>query len=429
MKHTSRWLGAVAAAGLIGTALAGCAGSPTTTTATTSGAKGTLTISVWDYAQTPEFNALFTAFEKANPGVTIDPVDVPNASDYEAKVTTMLSGGNAPDIITVKNLTDYSGYVAKNELENLNSVEKSLSAEQIHGLSSYQFKNNFYAIPYRTDFSVLFYNKTMFKEAGLADPSNLTWSEFASDAAKLTHGTGATKVYGAYIPTWNSLVQGIAAAQNDKDLNKPPYGYLKDQYNMVLGLQKAGDIINYSDATTQQTSYQTVFETGQAAMVPMGTWLIADLLASKNAGKINIDWGIAPLPQIDSGKPIVTDGGPTGFAIPQGTKDSALAKRFIAFAASAQGARAVASIGIVPAYQTDSIRNDYFSLKGMPTDALSKKAFVPDIIRPDLPVNPNASAVNTILGQEHQLIMTGSVSVDSGLATMAQRVQSEVLDQ
>jgi len=410
-------------------ALAGCAGSPSTSSNNGSG-KTTLTITTWDYADTPEFKALFTAFEKANPDITIQPVDVPTAADYEAKITTMLAGGDSTDIITVKNLTDYSGYVAKQQLVNLDDVEKAAPSDKLAGLDSYQYKGDYFALPYRTDFTVLFYNKDLFQKAGLAAPDNLTWDQFAQDAAKLTSGSGANKVYGAYVHTWNSLVQGISAVQNGKDLTDPSdYSYLTDQYNMMLKLQKAGDIPNYGEATAQKLAYQTEFETGKAAMVPMGTWLIAPLLADKAKGVSVPNWGIAQLPQITAGQPIVTDGGPTGFGINKNAKDVAAAKKFIAFAASEQGAEAVASIGIVPSYQSDTITQKYFGLAGMPQDDLSKKAFAPDSVKPDIPVNPNAAAVNTVLSQEHQLIMTGSKSVSAGIKEMESLVKSQALSQ
>jgi multiple sugar transport system substrate-binding protein len=417
-------------------ALAGCAGSPNSSPKSSDSgsgdgdAKTTLTVSVWNYAATPEFKALFDAFHAANPNITIQPVDVPNAADYEAKVTTMLAGGDSTDIITVKNLTDYSGYAAKQQLLNLNDVEKQVPADKLAGLDSYKFKGNYFALPYRTDFSVLFYNKTMFKQAGVADPTNLTWDEFASDAAKLTSGSGGSKVYGAYVHTWNSLVQGIAAVQNGKDLNDPKdYGYLSDQYDMMLKLQKDGNIPNYGEAKTQKLAYQTEFETGKAAMVPMGTWLIAPLLADKAKGVSVPDWGIAPLPQIKAGGKIVTDGGPTGFGINKSSKNQAAAKKFIEFATSEKGAEAVASIGIVPSYQSDAITAKYFGLAGMPQDELSKKAFAPDTVKPDQPVSPDTSAIGTVLDQEHQLIMTGSKSVDDGLKEMESLVKSQALSQ
>ena len=426
MKRSLIAAGAVVAAAAL--ALTGCAGTSNTSGDSGAGGKTTLRVSVWNYAQTPEFKALFTAFEKANPDITIQPVDI-LAANYEDKVTTMLAGGDTTDIITVKNLTDFGGYAQKKQFVNVDDVVKGLPTDKIPATSEYKSGGDYYAVPYRQDFSVLYYNKTMFKDAGIADPDNLTWDEFAADAKKLTKGSGGSKVYGAYVHTWNSLVQGYAAAQQDKSYDKPDYSWMADQYNLTLGLQKAGSIMDWATANSQQTSYQTMFETGKAAMVPMGTWLIAPLLADAKAGTTDVDWGIAPIPQLQSGTSITTMGGPTGFGINKNSKNIAAAKKFLKFAAGPDGAKAVASIGIVPAYHSDAITNEYFGLSGMPQDALSKKAFNPDVIRPDGPTGPDAAAIGNVLNQEHQLIMTGSKSVKDGIAEMECRVKSEVLSQ
>ncbi|MGN6199369.1 ABC transporter substrate-binding protein [Humibacter sp.] len=428
MKRSLIAAGAITAALALG--LTGCAGtsSSSPTSGSTDGAKTTLRISVWNYAQTPEFKALFDAFEKANPNITIQPVDI-LAANYEDKVTTMLAGGDTTDIITVKNLTDYSGYAQKKQFIDVSDIAKSLPADKIPALSNYKYDGKTYAIPYRQDFNVLYYNKAMFKKAGLSDPTNLTWDEFASDAKKLTTGDGASKVYGAYIHTWNSMVQGIAAAQTGHNLNTPSYSWMKDQYNLTLGMQSAGTTMNWATANSQQVQYKDVFEKQQAAMVPMGTWLIAPLLADKKAGTTNVDWGIAPLPQLKANGKITTDGGPTGFGINKNSKNVAAAKKFLQFAVSPAGAKAVVSVGIVPAYHSPDITKAYFGLDGMPQDATSKKAFNPDVIKLDAPVAPNTAAIGTILNQEHQLIMTGSKSVDDGIAEMESRVKSEVLGQ
>jgi multiple sugar transport system substrate-binding protein len=159
----------------------------------------------------------------------------------------------------------------------------------------------------------------------------------------------------------------------------------------------------------------------------MGSWLIAPLLADAKAGTTTIDWGIAPVPQLKADGKVTTIGGPTGFGINKNSKNVAAAQKFLKFAAGEQGAEAVAAIGIVPAYHSDAITKQYFELEGMPQDALSKKAFNPNVVKPDGPVGPNAAAIGTILNQEHQLIMTDSKSVDDGIAEMESRVKSEVL--
>jgi multiple sugar transport system substrate-binding protein len=49
-------------------------------------------------------------------------------------------------------------------------------------------------------------------------------------------------------------------------------------------------------------------------------------------------------------------------------------------------------------------------------------------VRLELPMHPKVGAVEQILNQEHELIMTKSVPVDEGIAAMTSRV-SEALAQ
>ena len=71
---------------------------------------------MWNLAKTPEFKALFDGFEAANPDITVKPVDI-LADDYPEKVTTMLAGGDNTDVITMKNVTDYSRYASRGQLQ------------------------------------------------------------------------------------------------------------------------------------------------------------------------------------------------------------------------------------------------------------------------------------------------------------------------
>lgn len=90
MKRRLIAVGTVAAAALM---LAGCAGTAapaSTATSTGDSAPATVSIALWDLQKTPEFNALITAFQKANPNITIQPVDIPSVN-YEDKITTMLA--------------------------------------------------------------------------------------------------------------------------------------------------------------------------------------------------------------------------------------------------------------------------------------------------------------------------------------------------
>jgi len=386
----------------------------------------TLSVTVWNQAKTPEFKALFDAFEAANPGIKIEPVDI-LADDYPEKVTTMLAGGDKTDVITMKNVIDYSRYSSRGQLLDLTDVVKSADTAKLAGLDAFNVNNAYFAMPYRQDFWLLYYNKGYTDKAGVNFGDGITWDEYAAYAQRLTSGDGDKKVYGTYHHTWRSVVQAVSAAQTGGDLLGGDYAFFTDQYAMALGLQKAGAALDFGTATAQQADYRTMFETGATAMLPMGTWYIAGILEAQAKGETQVEWGLAPMPQRPGGSGVTTFGSPTAFAVNKRSEHADLAKKFVQFAAGKAGAEAITKVGVVPALQTPEITEAYFTIKGMPADAMSKKAFTPDKVVLEMPVSEKASGIDTILNEEHQLIMVGEKSPAEGVKTMNDRVKSEVL--
>ena len=427
MKRTT--LAAIALAVTAGLGLTGCAGAAGPAEPQSQAGKTRLTVSVWNYEGTPEFKALFDAYEAANPGVDIEPVDI-LADDYPQKVTTMLAGGDTTDVLTMKNVIDYSRYASNGQLQEINSVVDALDKANLAGLDAFDVDGKYYAAPYRQDFWLLYYNKDLLKAAGVEDPAKLTWDEYAALAKKLTTtGADGKAVYGTYHHIWRSVIQAIAAAQSNGDQIGGDYKFFEDQYNTALDLQKSGATLDFGTAKSQKTSYRTMFETGQAAMMPMGTWYIAGILQAKKDAKTSINWGLAPMPQKTSGDKVTTFGSPTAFAVNKNASHSDEAKKFIEWAAGEEGAKAISKIGVVPALQSGSVTDAYFTLEGLPTDELSKKAFTPDETVLEMPVSDKSAATDKILNQEHDLVMVGERSVADGITEMGKRVKSEVLGQ
>ncbi|WP_377273565.1 ABC transporter substrate-binding protein [Peterkaempfera sp. SMS 1(5)a] len=405
-------------------ALAGVAGCSSSSSGShTANGKTVIKVALWNYDTTPEFKALIDGFEAKYPNITVQPVDILSA-DYEQKITAMLAGGDKTDVITVKNVTDYSQYGTRGQLVDLTDAVNALPSKSSYaGLDDFKLSGKYYALPYRQDFWVLYYNK---KLVGDTDMSHLTWSDFEALAKRLTTGSGADKVYGAYLHTWRSVVQAVASAQTGGDLLGPDYSWLKPQYQVALDLQQAGAVMPFATATSQQAGYDAQFTTGKAALVPMGTWWAAALLSEKTQGKNAIDWAIAPLPQVQNNGQTVTFGSPTAFGVNKKAADKPDAEKFVEWASGPEGAAAVAKIGITPAYSDSSVMSTFFAAPGMPSDPVSKAAMEPTKVQLEMPVSDKSADVDQILTEEHQLVMTGQKSVDAGVAEMESRVKNEV---
>ena len=253
-----------------------------------------ITVSTWNYETTPEFKALFEAFEKKT-GIKVKAVDIAS-DDYDTKLTTMLSSGDTTDVLTMKNLLSYSNYALRDQLVDQTERIRELDTDAAKGTyEMYDIDGKTYALPYRTDFWVLYYNKKMFDDAGIEYPENLTWDEYEDLAKKLSKNDG--QVYGAYQHIWRSTIQAIAAAQNEANLVEPDYRFMADYYDRALRMQKEGAQMDFGTAKSTKVTYQSQFEEQKAAMMYMGTWYMAGILANKEANKTEVEWGITAIPQ------------------------------------------------------------------------------------------------------------------------------------
>ena len=410
----------------------------TTTAAETSAAAEPveLTLSGWSLKTTPEFQTLADAFHAKNPNVTVTLKEY-DASNYNTLVTADLAAGVGPDIVTQKEVKYVPVFQAGGQLLDVTDLQSQVDPA-ISGMKSYQVDGKQFALPYRNDSWVLFYNKDLFDKAKVAYPDGTwTWDDYATAAKALTTAlsTGGSPVFGTYEHSWQSTLQGFANSQApDGGILTGKYDYMKPYYQRVLDLQKAKAQPDFGTVTTNKLTYQGEFGKQQAAMMPMGSWYVATLISQQKSGDADkFAWGFAPIPQYDSSttgtsKTPVTFGDPTGFAINAGIDKAKLqaAKDFLVFSASADAAKALAAIGITPALTTADVASTYFAVDGAPTDDLSKFAWTTHETHPENPTDPNAAAVQSILNDAHTAIMSGSGSVDDELAKAAQRVKDEV---
>jgi multiple sugar transport system substrate-binding protein len=127
------------------------------------------------------WDALVKEYESQHEGVKID-VSVYSWNDVDSKVQKMVEAGHAPDMAQIG---AYADYAAKDLLYTADDVLSiSTQADFVSQLAQAgQVKGVQYGIPFAASTRVLFYNKTLFKEAGLSAPT--TWDELAADAEAL----------------------------------------------------------------------------------------------------------------------------------------------------------------------------------------------------------------------------------------------------
>jgi multiple sugar transport system substrate-binding protein len=290
-----------------------------------------------------------------------------------------------------------------------------------HGLAErFIMDNKTTALPASTGYYVLYYNKTIFDNAGLSYPSyDMTWDEGENLAEEITSGEGKDKIYGAYFHTWNACVQNWGVQDDKHTIMDTDYSFFKPAYEMALRMQKSGSLWDYGSLRSGEIHYSNTFFLGNVAMMPMGTWFFTMIIDRIKNNETDIDWGIATLPHPSGLEAGWTVGSVTPIAINQASLHKDEAWKFIKFITSDEGAKIYASYGQIPSRADNNSFSTIAAMDGMPAGSL--EALAVKNIALDRPITNLASEVNQMLEQEHSLIMLGTVSVEEGLANMSKR--------
>lgn len=202
----------------------------------------TINWALWDWDKTAYYKPLIKAFEAKYPDIKVTYTDLGSA-DYNTMLMTQLSGGGSDlDVVQVKDIPGYANLMKSNAIISLNDdIKKAgIDASAYGGLiEELTVEGNTYALPFRSDSWILYYNKDLFDKAGIAYPSNdMTWDQFADTARKVTSGFGANKNYGALFHTWRSTVELPCILDGKHSLDGGNYAFLKPCYERVLKLQE-----------------------------------------------------------------------------------------------------------------------------------------------------------------------------------------------
>ena len=382
-----------------------------------------LTVVTWDATTTPYLTAQKEAFEASHPGVKIEYIDVAS-QDYGIKTTTMLEGKDKSDVYMIKEIDDLikwqaqgftaplSDYIAKDGYD----LSGFVGTEQNYAVDGVQ-----YAIPFRSDFWVLYYNKDLFDAAGVAYPTNdMTWDQYADLAKKLTDKD--KPVYGTHYHTWLSAVANWAVCDGVNTLADREYSDLLYFYKLYQDLEDSGACMSYADLKAAGLHYSAAFANGNIAMMPMGYWYVSTLIGYNKDGTCNFNWGIAAVPHLEGVAAGSSFGNLTGAMINTYSEQKDLAWEYISWLGGEQGAAATASVGARPAWVSESVAAAMSAVEGFPTDETSKGALLPAAVAMEWPVAEKVADIKTIVNEEHTMIMSREITPEEGIEEMNERV-------
>ena len=317
MKRSHWRVGALLAAGVL--ALAVTAATALGNSAGSSAAKAEGgSITVWlsgTYAgATPGstyrkwLDGIKARYEKAYPGSKVKFVLTPiNNAQFTAQIAAAFASRKVPDAMLV-----YSGgYTTPYMLSSLQKLNDRVSqtpgfygTQNAWDLSCLNLdckggKGEIYAVPNDLGTYGLFYNKALFKKAGIAAPPK-TYKELLAQCAKFKAKGILPLAYGDRdgYSTDNWVTQDYASYMAKGDISKVDAGKMKyADPKLVKPLEalaqfKKQGCVNPDASTHENNDANTYFTSGKAAMVLMFPFVIKDF--EKALGK---NLGLARLPQ------------------------------------------------------------------------------------------------------------------------------------
>jgi multiple sugar transport system substrate-binding protein len=287
----------------------------------------------WSARELKEFKKIVAEYDRKHSDVNVKVVGGIN----DDKITAAIRSGNVPDVVssfTSANVGSYCKSGAWIDLKPLLQKDK-IDVNMFPKTSQYytQYNGKRCALPFLADVYGLYYNKKMFKAAGLNGPPK-TMSQVTAYAKKLTkkNANGTIRVAGynpflgfyagnapdlsAYAPLFGAkYVDGGGKSMLSRD---PAWTkMLKWQKNLVdwygyKNLQK------FNAGAADEFSASHAFEIGKLAMMIDGEWRVAFIQAEHP----ELDYATAPAP-VDDAKPQLYGAGyvnGTIIGIPKGVK-------------------------------------------------------------------------------------------------------------
>lgn len=293
-------------------------------------------------AVTKTIDSMVADFEKANPDIKVKAIYAGTYQESIVKALTAFKAGTPPTLAVLLS-TDLFTLIDENAIAPIDSLASSADDKKwIDGfykgfMENSQTGGKTWGIPFQRSTIVMYYNKTLFKEAGLnPDKAPASWAEMVDYAKKLTKrdASGNVSQWGVKIPStgfgyW--MFQAMAASNDTVLMNSAGTKTYFDKPGSVQALQHwvdlaAKDKVMPTGSIEWGTTPKDFLEQ-KAAMVWTTTGNLTNIRSNAS-----FPFGVAMLPGIKHpGSP--TGGGNFYVFNKTSPEQQAAALKFIRFAA------------------------------------------------------------------------------------------------
>lgn len=333
---------------LLSTVLAGCSSSKNNTSSANetntqkqeTAKPVTIKLGMWSSspAEKKIVDDQIAKFKEKYPNIDVQIETI--VGDYMQKLQTELASNTAPDIFYLDSmptpqlmssgvLEPLDDYIKKYNVD-VNDFEPAL-------LSAFQWEGKTYGLPKDFNTLALFYNKDMFKAAGINEPPK-TWEELRNVAKKLTKDGVKGLVLSADLARFDAFINqngGSVYKDGKVTLNLPENAQALDFYVSLITKDKVAD----TPQNMGEGWNGDAFAAKKAAMAIEGGWMIPFL--KEKAPDLN--YGIAELP---TGKQKSTMAFTVAYVMNKNSKHKDEAFKLIEFLTGKEGQQFVVDSGL-----------------------------------------------------------------------------------
>ncbi|GEO66742.1 extracellular solute-binding protein [Levilactobacillus spicheri] len=314
-KHSWKKLSVLALTGLAALSLAACGSK----SASSSSSK-TTTITFWNgftASDGTNLKKIVAEYNKTNKDHVKVKMDQMSWDNFNEKLPTAITAKKAPDFVAM-NYGDMAGYVHNGTMKdmsdfyNYKGVDKSNFQQSAINMGKIKGKD--YFIPMQVQGNYLYWNKDLFKKAGI-DPNTKiqTMDQYMKIAKKIKAlGNGVQGTYWSDFAQW-SLVYGgsiLNKAETKSTINSAANRKVLNQFRQMMYVDKLGN------PSTQGVAVDNLMFAGKLGLEVSGPWLNEGMI------KNHINYGVTQFPSLTkNGKKQAWLAG-VGFGIPTSTDDS-----------------------------------------------------------------------------------------------------------
>lgn len=423
----------------VGVLAAGCGNSETADSSGNESANGKTTLDFWSFwgsgARQEVIEEIIDDFNASQDKIEVKYSYQP-WGDIWTKSLSSITAGNPPDVI-VQDINSVAQRAEAQQATNLSEyIEEGFSDEFYPQLwDTVEYEGDAYAVPFNTDTQVIFYNKTLFKEAGISEEQlPQTWEELETVARKLDVKNGDDFERIGFYPLWNlgadvwALNADDGVSWFDKDENVKI-----DTDNKVEALEW---ILDWQEYYGQDTINRLEAEFGSGVADPFISGLVAMRAQNINYysslaenAPDDFEFGVIQIPEKESGSGHWSWGGGFVLEVPYGAKDPEASYEFIKYLSTPEVQEKFGEKSFdIMANRTANenlVNNDNLDENGQMIYQMADENFANTVITP---VPLTAPDFSSLVNEQIDQIMLGSKTPAEGLAD-AQKAVEDLVEQ